>query len=152
MKSFNRLLGTSPSEISESVLAFSTIATMLSNIKRTRAFNDLTSTGTMMMQLKVLDALATVLAKDEDVAVAFKLDSEPSLFEAIACVEAGRLEPQVAPIGFGQQILTWLDSNIRTREDKSMTAKTNFPQITSPEPPSDLNNISQIENYIQSEK
>ncbi len=148
MKSFNRLLGSSPSEISESVLAFSTIATMLSNIKRTRAFNDLTSTDKTMKQLKVLNALATVLAKDEDVAVAFKLDSKPSLFEAIACVEAGRLEPQVA----GQQIRSWLDSNILTREDKSMTAKTNLPQITDPEPPSDLSNISQIENYIQAEK
>ena len=96
-------------EIPESVLAFSTLTTILSYIRRPRTFSeDAPTKKKHRAHLRVLNALATLLVRDvEDVAITAKVPSGYENLEAIACVGA-KDGPTLVQYGALRQIWTWV--------------------------------------------
>ncbi len=106
-----RTKGSAP-EIPESILAFTTITTMLSYINRARSFTDPIPTSIVRSkrrELRVLNALATVLVSDAGgVAVTVQPDIKSGLLEIIVCVHMARLLEDPTPIqGRGLASLKW---------------------------------------------
>jgi len=100
---------------------------MLSCFQQPRVFNRGEKSTNRL--LRTSDSLAMVLSQEHEIVAVTTLASIKKSLTFVATANA--------------RTSGW---------DKTLQPKGEFPQITSPEPPSDLNNISQIENYIQSQK
>jgi len=158
-----------PPEVPESILAFSTITTMLSCIRPTMTTNDPTSISIEQHRhLNALNALATILVTNtEAVAITTKPDKD-GRFEIIACVHTAQLPEDSTIIqhlrGLGHQLwnflVTWGFATIAwlpfypPKDVSDLTTTEDVPTIVNPSPPSNLGNmpgISQLEKYIDTE-
>ena len=148
-----RTKGSAP-EVPESILAFTTITTMLSYINRARSFTDPIPTSIVKSkrrELRVLNALATVLVSDAGgVAVTVQPDIESGLLEIMVCVHMARLLEDATPIqgrGLLQRVWNCL-FNLRKDSDVSLVPTIDDPTIVDPSRPSDLEKTS-LEKYIE---
>ncbi len=126
----------------DQIPAFATITTVLSCIERPRKHNS-TTINTYRTDLKVLNALAKILARDHEVAaVVSKRDG--SALVVVACVQR-TMEPHIQSGGFQQLIPRWFIRRILqwlgTCPDENYD-----PTIVTPTPPPNM--IASLEQYI----
>ncbi|SRR6266498_3850764 len=146
MEIFRYLLGTRAPAAPKSVLAFSTIITMLTHTNRGQRLDNFGSPKEI--GLGVLDALAVVIATGfEVVAVTSKDHNNPRHLEVVACIGNGFVEDFTPKRNYGpcQRIVNAL---VNSRGDGQIPTA-DIPTIVEPDPPSYLGDISQIEDYIQ---
>ena len=153
-----------PPEVPESILAFSTITTILSFLRLETTFNDstLSPPRTQRKQLKALNALATVLVMNtEAVAVTAKPKKDGRL-EIIASVHLPeQLTITEPPLRLGHQLwnflVTWSLTTIAWllayphKLATGLTATKDVPNVIIPSPPSnlgDMGDMSQLGEYI----
>ncbi len=118
---------------------FSTITTALSCIERPRRHHS-TTRDTNATDLKVLSALAKILARDHEVAaVVAKRDS--SALVIVTCAQRA-VEPNIEFAGFQRVIPKWLITGIR----RWFKMRHDQPTIIIPTPPDDMG--ASLEQYI----
>ena len=130
MDTFKRQLSRFRSEPPpESVLAFSTITTMLAQIKQARTFSNNPKSSKSRKALRALNALATLLVRDKEV-VAVVGNQASGQFEVIACATAS--VPNDIDGGSWKWIIT---PNVRKDTGDALTPSSDVPAITDPTKP-----------------